>query len=58
MPLIEETLKDTKVQADTFRFIKPVAAQTLYPCHTGKPINRAIEVLSGWKDRSPWRMEN
>jgi hypothetical protein len=64
MPLIEETLEDTKVHAHTFRFITPVATQTWdVPtpgtlCHTGGSINWAVEVLSGWKDRSPWRMEN
>jgi hypothetical protein len=42
----------------------PVATQALDGpnpctlCHTGKPLNWAIEVLSGWKDPSPWRMEN
>jgi predicted CXXCH cytochrome family protein len=64
MPLIEETLKDVKVHAHTFRFITPAATKTLdVPnpctlCHTDKSADLAIEVLNGWKDRSPWRMDN
>jgi predicted CXXCH cytochrome family protein len=64
MPLIEETLKDVKVHAHTFRFITPAATKTLdVPnpctlCHTDKSADWAIEVLNGWKERSPWRMEN
>ncbi len=64
MPLIEETLGDVKVHAHTFRFITPAATQasnipnpcTL--CHADKSIDWAEEILSHWKDRSPWRMEN
>ena len=64
MPKIEETLGDVKVHAHTFRFITPAATQasnipnpcTL--CHADKSIDWAEEILSHWKDRSPWRMEN
>jgi hypothetical protein len=53
MPLIEETLKDVKVHAHTFRFMTPSTTQTLSvpnPCtlwHTDK--------ILAWTDRSPWR---
>jgi predicted CXXCH cytochrome family protein len=62
MPAIEETLRDVKMHAHTFRFITPADTQKLdIPnacnlCHTDKTPAWAAEVLSGWGDRSPWRM--
>jgi predicted CXXCH cytochrome family protein len=64
MPLIEETLGSVKVHAHTFRFITPASTQTLnIPnpctlCHTDKTLEWAEQTLSGWTDRSPWRMGN
>ena len=64
MPLIEETIKDVNVHAHTFRFITPAATQTLaIPnpctlCHKDKTVEWAEQTLSGWTERSPWRMGN
>ena len=64
MPLIEETLGSVKVHAHTFRFITPAATQTLNVpnpctlCHTDKTVEWAEQTLSGWTERSPWRMGN
>jgi predicted CXXCH cytochrome family protein len=64
MPLIEETLKDVKVHAHTFRFITPAATKALdIPnpctlCHKDKSGDWAEQALSAWTDRSPWRMGN
>jgi predicted CXXCH cytochrome family protein len=64
MPLIEETLKDVKVHAHTFRFITPAATRTLnIPnpctlCHTDKSVDWAEQTLSAWTDRSPWRVRD
>ena len=64
MPLIEETLGTVKVHAHTFRFITPATTQTLNVpnpctlCHTDKTVEWAEQTLSGWTERSPWRMRN
>jgi predicted CXXCH cytochrome family protein len=64
MPLIEETLKDVRVHAHTFRFITPAATKALdIPnpctlCHSDKPADWAEQALGAWTDRSHWRMGN
>jgi predicted CXXCH cytochrome family protein len=64
MPAIEQTLGDVNVHAHTFRFITPAETEALKVpnacnlCHADKAPAWAVDVLKGWKERSPWRMEN
>ena len=64
MPRIETTVADVNLRAHTFRFITPAATDAYQipngcaSCHADKPAGWAAEALKGWKNRSPWRMEN
>ena len=64
MPKIEQTLPDDYVRSHTFRFITPAMTESYkIPnpcnlCHREKTASWAAEVLAGWHDRSPWRMQN
>jgi predicted CXXCH cytochrome family protein len=64
MPAIEQTLGDVNVHAHTFRFITPAETQALNipnpcsMCHADKTPAWISDTLNGWKERSPWRMDN
>jgi hypothetical protein len=64
MPLIEQTVKDNYVAAQTFRFISPLATeQSGIPnpctsCHTDKTTKWALDQLRSWSNTSPWRVAN
>ncbi len=64
MPKIEQTIADINVRSHTFRFITPVATDTLKVpnpctgCHTDKSTQWAAETLKSWTNLSPWRVAN
>ena len=64
MPKIEQTIADVNVRSHTFRFITPVATETLKipnacaACHADKPAGWVAETLKTWPEFSPWRMTN
>jgi predicted CXXCH cytochrome family protein len=64
MPRIEQTIADVNVRSHTFRFISPVATETLKipnpctGCHVDKSVKWAIDELKTWKNVSPWRVAN
>jgi predicted CXXCH cytochrome family protein len=62
MPAIEQTIADINVRSHTFRFVSPAQTEALNipnacnVCHSDKTTEWAAMALSGWNDRSPWRM--
>jgi hypothetical protein len=62
MPEIEQTIADINVRSHTFAFITPeMTDQFKIPnsctsCHSERTTEWAREMLRGWSNVSPWRV--
>ena len=64
MPAIEsEGVPGAYVHAHTFRFISPAMTvkygipNPCTSCHQNKPVSWAADVMRGWEERAPWRLD-
>jgi hypothetical protein len=63
MPKIEQTIADVNVRSHTFRFISPAMTEAYNipnpcnDCHKDKGTAWATQELRGWKNVSPWRVQ-
>ncbi len=62
MPRIAQTIGDVNVRSHTFRFVSPAISEAskvpnaCNACHSDKSTQWATDTLSGWAERSPWRV--